>query len=135
MLSYCPTLITQFATIENAYRSFFKDASVMSSTHIGKARRSRALAAGVALSPQQVALTRDLTSVHLKAGVKGFQEQKTDWSCSYYLWRNEALKKYCQNFVNFSTSRCTVEIIKAEFYMVSVWRKSYAKNLTPSDIF
>ena len=39
----------------------------MSSTDIWKARRSHDRAAGVALSPQQVAPTRDLTSAHLKA--------------------------------------------------------------------
>ena len=32
-------------------------------------------------------------------------------SCGYYSWRNEALKNFCQNFIIFSTSRCTVEII------------------------
>ena len=68
-------------------------------------------AAGMALSPQQVAPTRDLTSVRLKAWVKGFQEQKTYWSCGYYLWGNEASKKNCQNFVKILTSRCTVEVI------------------------
>ena len=40
------------------------------------------------------------------------REQKIDCSCGYSLWRNEALKKICQIFVTFSTSRCTVEFIQ-----------------------
>ena len=42
--------------------------------------------------PQKVAPTPSLTSVHLKAKAKGFQEQKTDLSSDYYSWRNLAIK-------------------------------------------
>ena len=46
----------------------------------------------VALSPQQMARTHRLISVHLKAQVKGFQQQEVDLSCGSHSWRNEALQ-------------------------------------------
>ena len=58
LLSYCPNLTTQQAIIENAYRSFFNEASVMRLT--GPRRRGGALT-------QEVAPIPSLTRVHLKA--------------------------------------------------------------------